>query len=321
MTVLGMAITLTILFIFIGTVGFYILEPPYSLVFVPSKLLDSFYWTVITITTIGFGDITPSTMGGKILAMILAFFGVALVSLAMATIIDSIIESKLFKKRKYLKMVKKMNDIILICGLNEITRTLIVQLSKEHIKVVVLNEDPIPDDWDDSWGAYIQGNPTDGDTLIAAGVKKASRAVVSLKDDGATLLSVLSIENINPECISIVDVKNKKNIQHFKRVNCDLIICRDELIGNFLSVTLQAPSIYPAYHDLLSLEGTEIYNVEEIEDHVGKTFRETITPIKEKYDGLLIGMIRGENVLLNPKFDLTIQKDDILLVLAEDKIS
>ncbi|MHC1591062.1 MAG: potassium channel family protein, partial [Candidatus Helarchaeales archaeon] len=240
----GIAVILTTFFIFLGTIGFYLFEPPYTPFLDPNKLLDSFYWTIITITTIGFGDITPSSIPGKMLAIILAFFGVTLVSLAIATIIDSLIESKFFTKRKYLRMVRKMKDIVLICGLNEVIRVLVSQLSSEGIKVVLVDENPIPDDWDDSWGAYIQGDPTDGDTLMKAGVEKASRAVVSLKDDGATLLSVLTIESINPECHSIAVVDNKDNIQHFKRVNCDLVICKEEVIGNFLSVTVQSPIVY-----------------------------------------------------------------------------
>ena len=314
-SLLGKVLILSVCFIIVGTFGFYFLENPH-----PEQdlsLWQCLYWTIITITTIGFGDISPKTMGGQSLAIFLAFFGVALISLTFATIMELVIETTFFKRRKFLKLVRKMDEVTLICGFNERIRILIEELSTEGIKIVLVDKEPVPEDWDAKWGAYIQGDPTEDATLLKAGVEKAKKALVSLDDDGNALLAMLTIQSLCKDCYTIAEVVSKENIQHFRRINCNQIICQEEILGKFLNITLLLPELSPAYNELISMEGNEIYCVEKIDDYVDKTFEETIRLVKKKYDALLIGYVRGDNAILNPAFSETIRKKDVLLVISE----
>jgi voltage-gated potassium channel len=311
-SLLGKVVILMIIFIVIGTFGFYLLEYPQQ------SLFESFYWTIITITTIGFGDIHPQTMGGQGLAIILAFFGVALISLTLATIMQNVIQTKYFLRRKFKKMLKKLDEITLICGFNKRIEILIRELTTEGIKVVLINNAPIPDDWDPQWGPYIQGDPTDDEILLEAGVERASKALVSLNDDGDTLLAILSIQAMNRDCYTIAEVTSCRNVQHFKRLNCSQIICQEEILGKFLNITLLLPDLYPAYEELISMAGSEIYFLKETKAYLNKTFEETIRLVKEKHDALPIGLIReNKTTLLNPKLNEKIQPDDVILVISE----
>jgi voltage-gated potassium channel len=305
-------ITLTIFFIIIGTVGFYFLEAPQFTVW------ESFYWTIITITTIGFGDIHPFSMGGQALAIVLAFFGVALVSLMFATVMSVILDTQFFKIRKFIRWARKMEQITLICGFNERVRILIQELSTEGIKIVMVDKNPMPLDWDDRWGPYIQGDPSDDNILLKAGVEKAKKALVSLSDDGDSLLVILSIQHLTKnKCYTIAEVISKGNVQHFERVKCDQIICQEEILGKFLNITLLLPSIFSAYDELISMEGNEIYFVEHIDEYLDKVFEEVVPLVKRKYDALLIGYIRQSKTFLNPNFSVRLQKGDVLLVISE----
>ena len=308
---LGKLIILTITSITIGTIGFYLLE--YPLV----TPLESFYWTVITITTIGFGDITPITMGGQILSVCLAFFGVAMISLTFAIIMEVLLESKLFLKRRFLRMVHKMDEVILVCGYNERVRILIQELTSEEVKIVLVSNAPVPDDWDAKWGAYIQGDPTKDEGLLKAGVDKAKKALISLDDDGDSLLSVLSIQSLNKDCFTIAEVKDKSSVQHFKHVNCHQIICQEEILGKFLNIVLLVPDIFSTYNELISMEGNEIYHIKRIDDLLDRTFEEAMLLVKKKHNAILVGLIRDDKTILNPDSSLKIQKSDILLVIAE----
>ena len=310
-TLIGKVVILTIIFILIGTFGLYFLEfPNYT-------LLESFYWTIITITTIGFGDIIPHSIGGQFLAIILAFFGVALISVMFAIIMQFAIDTPYFRNRRFLRMARKMDEIIMICGFNERINILIQELSTEGIKFVLVNGDPVPMDWDSKWGPYIQGDPSEDQVLLKAGVERAKKALVSLNDDGDTLLAILSIQALNKNCYTIAEVKSKGNVQHFKRVKCDQIICQEEILGKFLNITLLLPNIFPAYNELISMKGNEIYFIEHINEYIDRTFEETISLVKKKYNSLLIGLIRQNKTMLNPQFTEKIQNDDILLVISE----
>ena len=310
-SLLGKVIGLMIIFIFIGTFGFYFLE------YHQQTLFESFYWTIITITTIGFGDIHPQTMGGQGLAIVLAFFGVALISLTLATIMQNVIQTKYFLRRKFKKMLKKFEEITLICGFNKRIEILIKELATEGIKIVLINNEPIPEDWDPQWGPYIQGDPTDDEILLEAGVERASKAVVSLNDDGDTLLAILSVQALNKDCYTIAEVTSCGNVQHFRRINCNQIICQEELLGKFLNITLLLPELYPAYEELISMAGSEIYFLKETKAYQNKSFEETIRIVKQKHDALPIGIIRQNKTILNPKLDDKIQPDDVILVISE----
>ncbi len=314
-TMLGKVIFIIITFIAIGTVGFYFLEAPTHTLSL--SLMDCFYWTVITVTTIGFGDISPETVPGQVLAIVLAFFGVALISLTFATILEVALESRFFQNRKFMRMVNNMEEITLIVGYNERIKVLIGELSTEGIKIVLINNKPVPEDWDSKWGAYIQGDPKEDDILQKAGVERAKKALVSLDDDGDTLLTVLSIQSLNPNCYTIAEVKEKGNVQHFRRVNCHQIICQEEILGKFLNITLLLPDLYDAYNELISMAGKELYHITKISDYIDKSFEETIPLIKKQHDALLIGLVRGDQTLLNPDFDTRFQPNDILLVISE----
>lgn len=315
--IFGKIIFLIIIFVLIGTFGFYILEISEQSALGSFTLLDSFYWTMITITTIGFGDIAPLTPGGQALAIVLAIFGVALISTTFALVSINLIESEFFKKHHMERIVKKMSKIMLICGFNDRIRILIEELGHENIKVVVVNNEPVPEDWQDEWGAYIQGDPTEDQTLLRAGVERAKKALVSLNDDGDTLLAILSIQSTNKECYLIAEVCNKTNLKHFQRIKCNQTICQEEILGKFLNIALLLPELVPAYNELISMEGCEIYKIDEIKEFIDKSFEETMNLVKQKYDALLIGILRKNRSVLNPKFSEKIQEKDVLLVISE----
>ncbi|MFX1298224.1 MAG: hypothetical protein ACFFD2_25640, partial [Promethearchaeota archaeon] len=109
----------------------------------------------------------------------------------------------------------------------------------------------------------------------------------------------------------------KSNIQHFQRINCDQIICQEEILGKFLNIILLLPDLFPAYNELISMKGNEIYRLKHINNYLGKSFEETMRMLKDQRDALLVGIIRQNKTMLNPKFSETIQKNDILLAISE----
>ncbi|MHA1278213.1 MAG: potassium channel family protein [Candidatus Helarchaeota archaeon] len=310
-TLIGKVILFTSIFIILGTFGFYFLESPHC------TLFCSFYWTIITITTIGFGDITPLTVGGQVLAIVLAFFGVLLISLTLATIMETIIQTNYFVKRKFKKMMRKMDELILICGYNERIKILIDELRTEGLKFVLINKESMPDDWNSKEAPYFEGDPTNDQVLLEAGVQRAKKALISLNDDGDTLLAILSIQALNNNCYTIAEVQSYDNVQHFKRINCSQIICQEEIIGKILNITLLLPNLFGAYNELISMKGNEIYLIENIKAYENKIFEDVLHQIKEEYDALLIGFIRQSKTILNPKLHEKIQKGDHLLVISE----
>ncbi len=314
-TLIGKALIIALCMIIAGTFAFYFLEIQYQNL----TLLDTFYWTIITMTTIGYGDISPVSPGGKILSLFIAIFGVSIMAVSMGSIASFILELKFFKERRFVKMAQNMKDFILICGWNERIKIILEELKNEYTNIVIISEKERPEDWDSSI-PYIHGDPSNDDILKKANVFNASKALIDLDDDGKSLLTVLSIESLNPECYTIAKINNHENAQHFKRVNCDKVICKNTILGKLLTISVHTPEVFTAYDELISIAGNEIYPLYKIEDYIGKDFKDLIILLKEKHNATLIGLIRDNKTLINPSLDEKIQKNDILLLISEKRI-
>jgi voltage-gated potassium channel len=133
---------LILLVLFIASLSIYLVESSQNHQF--SGIFDGLWWTIDTITTVGYGDKIPETTLGKIIGFLVMFTGVTLVSMFTATV-SSILVAKKIKEREGLEKVK-MTDHIIICGWNKDTERLIKALNqlgeKRNIKIVFLNNLP-----------------------------------------------------------------------------------------------------------------------------------------------------------------------------------
>lgn len=135
---------LTILILFVGALGLNFFEKT-------PHVIDAFWWSFVTITTVGYGDITPSTVGGKIIGVVVMVFGIGLLGMFTATIASIFVEGKL-KEGKGVKAVK-VKDHFLICGWSYKAKEIIAELradkkvkNKPIVIVADIPEKPLEDE-------------------------------------------------------------------------------------------------------------------------------------------------------------------------------
>lgn len=279
--------------------------------------LDSVYYIVITYSTIGYGDISPKTPVGRVIAMCFAFIGVATMAGILGYISTIFIQAAL-KGKNYQKMVDKMEKFTLICGYDKKLDVVIGDLKAEGDNLVVVADSDVPEGWDKSI-AYIKADPTNFDALKRIGVEKATRALISLGDDSKTLLTVMNIESINSDCFTIADIKDKNYISHFQRINTDKIICEDKVLGKVLAVTVSNPEVSDAYDELNSTEGNDLHSIKAIKFN-GLSFQEIIPQLKKQYNALAVGIIREKKIILNPDLTEKVQGSDLIVVISQEDL-
>jgi len=296
-----------------GALAFYLLEKGANKTI--TTLGDTIYWAIISMTTTGYGDITPSTTGGRIIAAVVVLSGLFLLSMVTATVASVFVEKKI-REGKGLETIK-FEDHVVLCGWNnnadEVIESLLRTLGPKELYLVVVNE--LPEDeveslkfkYQDYDFKFIRGNFIHEDVLARANIAKARSAIIladtsghhSLeKADEHTILGTLAIKSLAPGVKTCAELLNPENRQHLRRANVDEIIIRGEHIGNMLAGAATSPGLPRVISSLLSpLEENNLWKVEIPSRFLGKTVAELAAYFKKEHQALLIALLTEQKGL------------------------
>lgn len=270
---------------------------------------DALYWAIISMTTTGYGDITPLTPGGRIIAMIVVLSGLIMLSIVTATVASVFVEKKI-REGKGLETIK-FKDHIVLCGWNnnaeEVIEGLLRSMPGKKLRLVIINElseeevEAFKYKYQGHDFRFLRGNFVHEDVLGRANIAQAQSAILladtsgqhSLeKADERTILGTLAIKSIAPEVKTCAELLHLENKQHLRRANVDEIIVRGEHIGNLLASATSSPGLPQVISRLLSLdEENKLWKVEIPSRFIGKPVVELSTYLKEKHQALLIALL------------------------------
>jgi len=297
-----------------------------------NSLWESFWWTIVTITTVGYGDRTPFTVGGRIVGFLAMFIGIGLISIVTAQIASIFVEN-IVKEVMGLKRYNLKNHIV-ICGWNENGKKIIQELRKDRISrdkpivvIAELDENPIEDESIE----YLKGDFTRRDVLRKASIENANSAIIladinsgkiRANTDSRTVLTVLAIEKMsNTKVYTCAEIFDVDNIEHLKDAGVDEIIVSSELSGNIIARAPQCKGISELIRELLTINvGNEIYKVPIPSRFTGESFKSLLLEMQSKYDSILIA-VETENgeIKINPHKDYKLKTADQLFVISEEQ--
>jgi voltage-gated potassium channel len=313
---------LTITILFLGALWFYFFEKT-------PHIVDAFWWSFVTITTVGYGDITPSTVGGKIIGVVVMVFGIGLLGMFTATIASAFIDTKLKEGKGVMDV--KVKDHFIICGWSYKAKEIIAELradKKVHIRPIVIVADIPEKPLEDENTFFIHGE-VDVDILKKANLEGASVVMIltdenldSYSRDAKVVLNTLTIRKLNPDVYICVEISDARNMQHGKLAGADEIIVIGELSGNLLVQAALDHGITKIITELVSNKfGNELYKVKPSESFVGMQFIEVLRLIKEKHNAIIVAIESGKDnkLVANPPMDYTIQAGDDLILIAQER--
>ena len=190
--------TLSLVFVILllGVVGYMFLSD-YSFV-------DALYMTVITITTVGFGEVKPFTPEEKIFTVFLILTSITVFGYAVSTFSEYLVSGRLFEKfkhRKVEKQIKSLKGHTIVCGFGRNGKQAILKLSNYNKNLVVVEKDKeMIAELDHQGVLNIQGDATLDDTLLRAGIHTAANLITALPSDADNLFVVLTANQLNKEC-------------------------------------------------------------------------------------------------------------------------
>lgn len=292
-----------------GVIGFHFIEG--------LDWIDSAYFTFVTLSTIGFGDITPATVYGKLLVIIIAIFGVASFAIAITSIIQSMVSERM--NRIFGLINTYLTNHVVICGWNESAKAAVEELlasTKKRIVIIDNKIERLP--LEDPRVEFIKGDYKDRRTLIRAGIDRASDAIVVTGDDSDTVLTVLQIRAQNKDVHIAAELRGNSELERIlKQAGANHVINSLSFGGRLLATSVSQPGTAFIFDDLSSTgAGNDIYEVKIPTKLVGKTFNELMLDLKRSINIMPIAIRKGESVMINPPLTEKVSKGDFLIIIA-----
>ena len=295
-------------------------------------LFDAFYWSLITISTVGYGDITPVTEEGKVLTMVLILFGIGFISFA-TSIIASAFTEKLeeLKANRIEREIKSLEEIYLLCGYSDETEILIDRFKKENqdFLIVDLNEDKIQKAAEKGYHA-LKGDITNKDFLKKLDFEKIKRAFVLTNDDITNSFIILSLRAFNKKLYILSLANDERNVSKMEKAGANKVVLPTRATALLVSEYIGNPITFEVIDAILTEKKNAIIDeivVVEGSDLDGKLIGEIDF---ERYKIILFGVLKtNESPLLNeslkmesghfyfnPPFDLQLEAGDFIVVMG-----
>lgn len=197
---------------------------------------DAFYYVIVTIATVGYGDITPVTLQAKLFSLSVILFGTGAFTVAIGALIGPAIESRMAAAFGTMTAseLSLLEDHIVVLGHGDVTASFIEHVSEDDVVVVTANADAASR-LADAGIEVLTDDPTDEAALRDARVNAAKAVAVAGDDDARNVLGVLATRNVNPD-VHIVAVANEEmHVEKLRAVGADDIIDLHAIGGRLLS--------------------------------------------------------------------------------------
>ncbi len=293
------------------------------------SFVSGVWWSIVTLTTVGYGDISPSTGGGRAVAAIIMFFGIGLLGMLSANL-AAIMISKKMRENKGMGTANLEKHVIL-CEWNHRSRAVLREMradTETEKAPIVLIADIAEKPIDDPLLIFISGSVNE-ETLEKANLNMASTVVVLGDDsldptsrDAKVVLTTLTIESMSPHVYTIVELVNKSNEQHCRRANADEIIVGSELSSHLLATAAMDHGMSTIVSELISARyGNDLFSLPVPEKFIGKIYLDVMVAMKKEYQATVLGIQkgRGGNLMANPDQDYTVDGSDYLVLIARER--
>ncbi|MEL0652626.1 NAD-binding protein [Algibacter sp. TI.3.09] len=310
------AIFLLVLILLVGVFG-YMMISNYT-------AIDALYMTVITVTTVGFGEVVPLDNNSKIFTIFLILTSIVIVGYALSTITEYILSKDHIEELKQKKMQKKIDTFanhVIICGYGRNGKQAAVKLAAHNRSYVIVEKNKEMIEKLELDGApYVIGNANEDETLVQAGVDRASCFISALPSDADNLFVVLSARQINPKINIISRASQESSYSKLKFAGANNVILPDKIGGDHMASLVVVPGLME-FIDNLSIVGKSNINIEEVaveklhSNNIVKTIRDL--DLRRKTGCTVIGY-KDENgeYIVNPEAELELAKNSKIIVLG-----
>jgi len=312
---------LLVFIVFTSGIAIYILEADKNANI--HTFFDGIYWAIVTMSTVGYGDISPVTDIGRAISILIIVSGIAMISFVTSVIVSAFSERlNEIKEYRIIEQMNKSKSFLIICGYGQLTKMFFRQ-NRKHIENYVIMDSDISKVEAAKKDGYIamHDNASSFETLSKFDARYCDITVLCMTaSDVENIYVTLNAKSISRKIKVIARVNDPSTINKFKYAGADELLTPNMVANTMIYTAITQPTMYKAIHAILT--GKSIANIDEI--HIHRSHGMVGSQIKEldfKNNKLLfIGIQREGEFIFNPLSSEEIQPYDILLVMGR-KIS
>ncbi len=318
-----LALVLILLIIMVGTIGYHITAN--------LDWLSALYMTVITISTVGYGELGEVGRHTRVFTILLIFatmiWGAWAIESLLSTILSEEFREAVFQLRA-LRKARRMENHTILCGFGRIGEAAASELKRNHEPFIVIERDPEVVEHLRELGYHvIHGDATEDASLLAAGIKQASKLITTLDEDNANIVTALSARELNPDIWIASRLVREEAYHKLRRAGANEIVSPYDYGGRRLALTLLRPHVAEFLSQVVFDEGRgaemDEIRVETDSELAGKTLGEV--NLRQKFGITVIALCRKENgqqdqvtgaFQLNPGADTVLKPGDVLIIVG-----
>lgn len=302
----------------IGTSGYIIIEK--------APFLDALYMTIITVATVGYREVFPLSSAGKIFTIFLIPIGVGTVFYGIGTfvsiVVQDFLQQNIVGRRRMKKTIEKYSNHFIVAGFGRVGSNVAHEFVVAKQPFVVIENDPqlIPDIQEHGY-VFIEGDATDDEVLLKAGVEKAKGLVAAIHSDADNVFIVLSARRMNPKIFIVARANSLQTVDKLKTAGADRVVSPAVIGGRRMAAWLLRP-VVSDYLDLVSHGAKLEYRLEEIQISPDSELgNKTIggSDIRGKTGATVLAIKSEDKINTNPSIKTELKTGDLLIVIGTDE--
>jgi voltage-gated potassium channel len=251
-----------------GTFGFMFIEG--------YDFLEALYFTVITLTTVGYGEPKPLDAAGRVFAIVLIVMGVSVVAWAASNAVEIMLGEAYWvsrRRERIREVVMRLKDHFVVCGYGRLGRQIVRDLvARGEAFVVIEANAELEDEMAEHEVPHVLGDATQEETLLAAGIENARGLVSCLDSDANNVLTILTARDLNSRLLIVARSNSEAAESRLRRAGADRMVTPEIIGGHRLALALLRPAVHDFFGRVFSTRVHRDYDVGQVTIHEGSPF-------------------------------------------------
>jgi len=304
--------------IVIGTLGFSLIEG--------WTLFDAFYMALMTLTTVGYGEVHPLSFPGRVFASFLMLVGVATVLVSFTILGDTLLRLELadyFGHRRRNRMLQHIAGHYIVCGAGRVGRSVVLELLRGGAQVILIDNDPARVKWAETLGILtLTADASKDETLRQARIDTAAGLVSAISSDAENVYVTLSAKVLNPSLRIAVRASDEQAEMKLQRAGATTVLTPYTFIGHRLAQSLLRPHVV-SFLDVASTFGKTDLDLEIEQLRIAPGSVLSSRTLEEARLGRTYGVIvlavrrQSGTMQFNPQADVRLEAGDVLIAMGE----
>lgn len=286
------------------------------------SFLDSVYMTIITLSTVGYGEVGHIGPAGRIFTILLILFGISVMAYIIGLVTETLVESEIrsiFGRRKLSRKIQSLKNHYIICGYGRIGRIICKELIRHSVSLVVIEKEDLREELERDNILHIMNDATHEGTLIEAGVDRAKGLVSVLSSDPENVYVSLTARNMNPDLFILSRAEHMESEAKLIAAGANKVILPYSIGARRMAQAILKPALSDFLESTVHDYSFE-FNIEEImvgEDSHLNGLTLVDSGVRQEMDIIIIGIKKkGGEMVFNPSSKTRIQSGDILIAMA-----